>query len=65
MKIREKILIAGSILFLLAISTINFVSIQSLKTHHVEKYDKYTCVLLPWKMMFTPSIKCEKNLDNF
>lgn len=42
MKIREKILIAGSILFLLAISTINFVSIQSLKTHHVEKYDKYT-----------------------
>ena len=42
MKIREKILIAGSILFLLAISTINFVSIQSLKTHHTEKYDKYT-----------------------
>lgn len=42
MKIREKLLIAGSILFLLAISTINFVSIQSLKTHHTEKYDKYT-----------------------
>lgn len=42
MRIREKILIAGAILFLLAISTINFVSIQSLKTHHTEKYDKYT-----------------------
>lgn len=42
MRIREKILIAGSILFLLAISTINFVSIQSLKIHHIEKYDKYT-----------------------
>lgn len=42
MRIREKILIAGSILFLLAISTINFVSIQSLKIHHTEKYDKYT-----------------------
>lgn len=42
MRIREKILIAGSILFLLVISTINFVSIQSLKTHHAEKYDKYT-----------------------
>ena len=31
----------------------------------LKKYNKYTCVLLPWKMMFTPSIKCEKNLNNF
>lgn len=42
MKLRDRLLIVTGFVILLAFSIINFVTTESLKKHHVEKYDKYT-----------------------
>lgn len=42
MKLRDKLLISLGFIILLVFAIINFVSIEGLKDHHVEKYDKYT-----------------------
>ena len=42
MKLRDKLLISLGFVILMALAIINFVSIEGLKDHHVEKYDKYT-----------------------
>lgn len=42
MNLRDKLLISTGFLCLLGFSIINFVSIDRLQKHHVEKYDKYS-----------------------
>lgn len=42
MKLRDKLLISLGFIILMAFELINFFSIEKLKGHHTEKYDKYT-----------------------
>jgi len=42
MKLRDRILISLGFITLIAFGLMNFISIEKLKGHHVEKYDKYT-----------------------
>jgi flagellum-specific peptidoglycan hydrolase FlgJ len=42
MKLRDKLLISLGFIILIGFGLINFFSIEKLKDHHVEKYDKYT-----------------------
>ena len=42
MKLRERLLIITGFIALLVCLIVNFITIESLKKHHVEKYDKYT-----------------------
>ena len=42
MKLRDKLLISLGFIIPMAIGLINFFSIEKLKDHHIEKYDKYT-----------------------
>lgn len=42
MKLRDKLLISLGFIILMGFGLINFVSIEKLKGHHIEKYDKYT-----------------------
>ena len=42
MKLRDKLLISAGFLCLLGFAIINFASIQQLKGHHAERYDKYS-----------------------
>ena len=36
-----------------------------LNINDLEHYSNDTCVILPWKMMFTNDIKCQYNLNNY
>ena len=42
MKIRDKLLISLGFIIPMVVGLINFFSIEKLKDHHIEKYDKYT-----------------------
>lgn len=42
MKLRDKLLITLGLIIPMAIGLINFFSIEKLKGHHIERYDKYT-----------------------
>lgn len=42
MKLRDKLLISLGFIILMGFGLINFFSIEKLKGHHAEKYDKYT-----------------------
>lgn len=42
MKLRDKLLISLGFIIPMAMGLINFFSIEKLKDHHIEKYDKYT-----------------------
>ena len=42
MKLRDKLLISLGFIILMTFAVINFFSIQQLKNHHVERYDKYS-----------------------
>ncbi|MBQ5877220.1 MAG: glucosaminidase domain-containing protein [Treponema sp.] len=42
MKLRDKLLISLGFIIPMAVGLINFFSIEKLKDHHIEKYDKYT-----------------------
>ena len=42
MKLRDRLLISLGFIILMAFGLINFFSIEQLKNHHIEKYDKYT-----------------------
>lgn len=42
MKLRDRLLISLAFLCLMGFAIINFASIQNLKKHHVEEYDKYS-----------------------
>lgn len=42
MKLRDKLLVALALLCLMGFSIINYIAIERLKGHHIEKYDKYT-----------------------
>lgn len=42
MKLRDKLLISLGFIILMAFGLVNFFSIEQLKNHHIEKYDKYT-----------------------
>lgn len=42
MKLRDKLLISLGFIIPMVIGLINFFSIEKLKDHHIEKYDKYT-----------------------
>ena len=42
MKLRDKLLISLGFIIPMVIGLINFFSIERLKDHHIEKYDKYT-----------------------
>lgn len=42
MKLRDKLLISLGFIIPVTIGLINFFSIEKLKDHHIEKYDKYT-----------------------
>ena len=42
MKLRDRLLISLSFLCLMGFAIVNFASIQNLKKHHVEEYDKYS-----------------------
>lgn len=44
MKLRDKLLISLGFIILMGFGLINFFSIEKLKGHHAEKYDKYTYV---------------------
>lgn len=42
MKLRDKLLISLGFIIPMVVGLINFFSIEKLKDHHIEKYDKYT-----------------------
>ena len=42
MKLRDRLLISLGFIILMAFGLVNFFSIEQLKNHHIEKYDKYT-----------------------
>lgn len=42
MKLRDKLLISLGFIIPMAVGLINFFSIEKLKGHHIERYDKYT-----------------------
>ena len=42
MKLRDRLLISLGFIILMIFGLINFFSIEQLKNHHIEKYDKYT-----------------------
>ena len=42
MNLRDRILIGSAFLCLAGLSIVNFVAINKLQEHHIEKYDKYS-----------------------
>ncbi len=42
MKLRDRLLISLGFIILMTFGLVNFFSIEQLKNHHIEKYDKYT-----------------------